>query len=355
MAAPPLTIGISMGDPAGIGPEIIVKALTDPEIAVLARFIVFGSSELLAYAADQAELDISWRRISHDRFSTKKNGGFCELQQHRIVVVDYDEYGSINWQGRKPTKVGGQAAMQFVLDAVQDALDRHIDAVVTGPIHKTSWQMAGYRRWPGHTELLKEKCRVKRVTMLFAGGPLRVGLASIHLPLFELRDRFTIGLVFDPIDMTNDALREWFGIESPRIGVCGLNPHAGENGTFGDEEQRIIKPAVVMAQNSGINALGPFSADTLFQRAANKEFDAVIAMYHDQGLIPVKLLAFEESVNITLGLPIVRTSVDHGTAFDIVGRNKAQSGSMKSAIRMAVQIAQTRVKNTATMSRRVRT
>ena len=335
-----LTIGLSMGDPAGIGPEVIVKALADPKIRELANFVIFGSSELLAYAGDQAELDLVWRRIPHERLHLGR--GSESKGRRRLIVADYDEYALLNWQARRPTKAGGQASMQFVLDAVDHARNGLLEAVVTGPIHKTSWNMAGYRRWVGHTELLRDKCRVKRVVMLFAGGPLRVALASIHVPLFELRNRFTIGLVFDPIDLTHQALREWFGLEEPRIGVCGLNPHAGENGHLGDEEERIIRPAIVMAQDTGIQAEGPFPADTLFQRAAAGQFDAVVAMYHDQGLIPVKLLGFNNSVNLTLGLPIVRTSVDHGTAFDIAGRNKANAAPMKAAIRMAVRIAQIR-------------
>jgi 4-hydroxythreonine-4-phosphate dehydrogenase len=175
--------------------------------------------------------------------------------------------------------------------------------------------------------------------MMFAGGPLRVAPATIHEPLFEIRHRFTIGCVFTPIDLLNDALKAWFGLPRPRIAVCGLNPHASESGQFGDEEQRIIGPAITMAREAGIVVDGPYPADTLFWRAARGQFDGVVAMYHDQGLIPIKLIAFDESVNLTLGLPIVRTSVDHGTAFDIVGRNQANPGSMKAAIRMAAQIA----------------
>jgi 4-hydroxythreonine-4-phosphate dehydrogenase len=175
--------------------------------------------------------------------------------------------------------------------------------------------------------------------MTFVGGGLRVALASAHVGLFELRNRFTIGLVFQPIDLLHDALRRWFGIESPRLAVAGLNPHAGEDGQFGDEEKRVIEPAIQMARHAGIDVAGPFPADTLFVARRRERFDGIVAMYHDQGLIPVKMAAFGRAVNVTLGLPIIRTSVDHGTAFDIAGTNQADPGSMKEAIRLACAMA----------------
>jgi 4-hydroxy-L-threonine phosphate dehydrogenase PdxA len=177
---------------------------------------------------------------------------------------------------------------------------------------------------------------------MFVAGPLKVALATIHEALFEVRHKFTIGCVFEPLDLLDAALKEYFGLENPRIGVAALNPHAGENGQFGDEEQRIISPAILLAQEQGINCLGPFSADTLFLRATRGEFDGVVAMYHDQGMIPVKLLAFREAVNITIGIPIIRTSPAHGTAFDIAGRNLADPSGMKAAITTAVKMAKTR-------------
>jgi 4-hydroxythreonine-4-phosphate dehydrogenase len=175
--------------------------------------------------------------------------------------------------------------------------------------------------------------------MMFVSGRLRVALASIHEPLFDLRNKFTIGRVFDPIDLMHQALRDWFGLERPRIAVCGLNPHAGEGGLFGDEESRIIEPAIVMAREAGANAEGPYPADTVFWRAMQGQFDGVVAMYHDQGLIPVKLVAFDEAVQMTLGLPVIRVSVDHGTAFDIAGQNRANPASMRAAIRLASTLA----------------
>ncbi len=196
--------------------------------------------------------------------------------------------------------------------------------------------------WPGHTEMLAHRCKSKRKAMMFVSGPLKVALATIHEALFEVRHKFTIGCVFESIDLLNDAMKEYFGLENPRIGVAALNPHAGENGQFGDEEERVISPAILLAQEQGINCSGPFPADTLFFRAVHGEFDAVVAMYHDQGMIPVKLLDFENAVNVTIGIPIVRTAPAHGTAFDIAGKNLANPSGMKAAITTAIQMAATK-------------
>ena len=216
-----------------------------------------------------------------------------------------------------------------------------IDAVVTAPINKTSWNLAG-AKWPGHTEMFADRCKSPRKAMMFVAGPLKLALATIHEALFEVRHKFTIGCVFEPIDLLNTALKEYFNVASPKIGVAALNPHAGENGQFGDEEQRIISPAILLAQEQGINCSGPYPADTLFLRAAGGEFDGVVAMYHDQGMIPVKLLAFEDAVNVTIGIPIIRTSPAHGTAFDITGKNIANPAGMKAAIMTAIQMVRTK-------------
>jgi 4-hydroxythreonine-4-phosphate dehydrogenase len=369
------TIGITMGDPGGIGAEVIIKALADPAVRSLARFVIFGLNETMAYVADSVEIEPYWWRDQHERFG---NGGGGITYPQDVVVLDYDEFSILGLDSRGPTKAGGAASMQFVQDAIGAAMRGKIDAMVTAPICKESWKLAGFERWPGHTELLAEKTKARRYAMMFAAPPtppaaekpgarsqkpeeilrtqesalrthkgLRVVLCTIHEALFELRNSFKIGTVYDPIDLAHKALVEWFGIEKPRIAVCGLNPHAGENGQFGDEEKRIIEPAIMMARQHGIDATGPFAADTVFIKAVQGHFDLVVAMYHDQGLIPVKLLDFSGSVNLTLGLPIVRTSPDHGTAFDIVGKNRADAGSMKSAILMAVQIARSRGKLTS--------
>ncbi len=328
------TIGITMGDPYGIGAEVIVKALADHSLRERANFVVYGLAEQIEAAADLAELQTYWE-VSPRGLANRKI-------TPNVRVLDFDEFAMHRRGPPQATQEGGRASMAFLEDAMRDARYDMIDAIVTGPINKTSWKLAGYDKVPGHTELLAKKFHSRRVTMMFVGGPLRVALASTHEALFDLRNHFTIGRVFQPIDLLHQALTEWFGFVRPRIAVAGLNPHAGENGRFGDEEARIIQPAIDMARNHGIEASGPYPADTLFRRAAHGEFDGVVAMYHDQALIPVKLLAFDEAVNITLGLPIIRTSVDHGTAFDIVDRNRAEPGSMKAAVRMAIELANQR-------------
>ena len=324
-----MAIGVTMGDAAGIGPEIIVKALADPNIRKAAKFVIFGMNEQLCYAADAAEIEPFWGRHQHEKISRE--------YPFKVVVADYDEYSVPSWV-KGPSKLAGEASIRFCLDAIDAARDGIIDAVVTAPISKTSWKLVG-AKWPGHTEMFAARCKSERKVMMFIAGPLKVALATIHEALFEVRHKFTIGCVFEPIDLLNDALKQYFDIENPKIGVAALNPHASEDGQFGDEERRIISPAILLAQEQGINCLGPFSADTLFLRAVQGEFDGLVAMYHDQGMIPVKLLSFEQAVNVTIGIPIVRTSPAHGTAFDIAGRNLANPAGMKSAITTAIKMA----------------
>ena len=319
-----------MGDPCGIGAEIIVKALSDSDLQRQARYVIFGFSEQLAYTADLLEANLAFRREHHEdirRFSQD------------LIVLDYDEITLPAAMQRGASLIGGQASMAFCEDAIDAARSGLIDAMVTAPISKTSWDMAGYKNFPGHTELLAKRCKAKHVAMMFVAPQLRVALATIHLPLSEIRDCFTIGCVFNPIDLADQALREWFAIERPRIAVCGLNPHAGESGKFGDEEDRVIAPAILMAGEAGIDVSGPYPADTIFLKALEGKFDCVVAMYHDQGLLPIKLLAWQEAVNVTLGLPIIRTSPDHGTAFDIAGKDRAHPGSMIAAIKLAIDLA----------------
>ena len=327
-----MVIGITMGDAGGIGPEVIVKSLADPVIRKSAKFIIFGMNEHLCYAADAAEIEPFWGRHQHEKISRD--------YPHKVVVADYDEYSVPAWV-KDPSEQAGEASLRFCLDAIEAAKRGIIDAIVTAPISKTSWKLAG-AKWPGHTEMLAEQCKSPRKAMMFIGGPLKLALATIHMALFDVRNKFTIGCVFEPIDLLNDALIQYFGYENPKIGVAALNPHAGEDGQFGDEEQRIISPAILLAQEQGINCVGPIPADTLFLRASQGEFDGVIAMYHDQGMIPVKLLSFKEAVNVTIGLPIIRTSPAHGTAFDIAGKNVADPSSMKHAITTAIEMAKTK-------------
>lgn len=331
---PPVTrsrplIAITLGDPCGIGSEVIVKALDDPELRSLGRFVIYGPEELLSGAADAAGVRPYWFRVVHGEPLRIDSG---------VVVADFEEYPAGFWLHPHPTREGGRASLRFLDEAVQAAKRGTVQAIVTAPIHKTAWKLAGCP-FPGHTEKLADAFNTKRYTMAFVGGGLRIALASSHIGLFVLRSRFSIGLVFQPIDLLHDALRRCFGFEHPRIAVAGLNPHAGEDGLFGDEEQRVIEPAIQMARNAGINVEGPFSPDTLFTPRIRSRYDGIVVMYHDQGLIPLKMLAFDTAVNLTLGLPIVRTSPDHGTAFDIAGTNQADPGSMKEAIRLACQLA----------------
>jgi len=322
-------IGLTMGDPAGIGAEVIVKALADPDIRALARFVIYGINDTLNAAADEAGIRPYWFRL-REKDPLRVDSG--------VVVVDFVGHDAGHWVVARPTAKGGRASLSFLDRAVTAALHGSLSAVVTGPIHKESWKLAGCRH-PGHTEKLQEDCKAKRVTMAFVGGGLVVALASAHVGLLELRNKFTLGMVYQPIDLLAMALKQWFRIEEPRIAVAGLNPHAGEGGRFGDEEARVIKPAMQMARNQGYLVEGPFPADTLFTPKMRSRFDGIVAMYHDQGLIPVKMLAFDTAVNVTLGLPIIRTSVDHGTAFDIAGTGVADPGSMKEAIRLACRLA----------------
>ena len=329
-----------MGDPAGIGPEVIVKALTSLPLRRRARFVIYGLNELLTYAADRQELSPFWFRVQHD--SDRRSRRITD----NVVVLDFDEFDGLIRAPHRPSRQGGMSSKAFVEEAIVDAMRdpcdvRHLDAIVTAPISKESWQHAGFN-WPGHTELFAYRTKAKRHAMVFNSPRLRVALATTHLPLMDVRNVLTIGKVFDPIDLGFEACRE-IGIDRPRIAVTGLNPHAGEGGLFGDEESRLIEPAIRVAQENGINARGPFPADTVFIQAAAGEYDLVVAMYHDQGLIPVKLLGWDSAVNWTVGLPIVRTSPDHGTAFDIAGRNQASAGSMIAAIELATDLAERRL------------
>jgi 4-hydroxythreonine-4-phosphate dehydrogenase len=342
------TIGLTMGDPAGIGPEVLLKTLRDPEIRRLARFVIYGLNEILTYEADRQEIDPFWYRVQHDSDRTARP------ITEDVVVLDFDEFDGLTRAPRCPSKSGGHASRAFVEEAIADALRppgptghaRHLDGLVTGPISKESWSLAGIA-WPGHTELLAQRTKAKRAGMMLDSPRLRVALATCHIPLTELRDTLTIGRVFDPIDLGHQACRD-LGIDAPRVAVTGLNPHAGENGRFGDEEHRIITPAIQIARSAGIDVTGPFPADSIFIDAAAGEYDLVVAMYHDQGLIPVKLLGWDQAVNWTLGLPIIRTSPDHGTAFGIAGTNRASAGSFSAAVRLAARLATDRLATTVT-------
>ena len=318
-----------MGDPCGIGAEIIIKALADDDLRRRAKYVLFGFSEQFTYTADAMETEFSFFRDRHEE---------VRRYLHDLVVLDYDEISPPAAMPRGPSKLGGQASMAFCEGAIAAARARIIDAVVTAPISKTSWQMAGFKKYPGHTELLADKCKTKHVAMMFASPQLRVVLATIHVPLSEVPRLLTRATLERVIRLTAREMPR-FGFPRPRLAVAGLNPHAGEHGVLGSEEREVFEPAIAGCRADGIDVAGPFPADTLFTRAVGGEFDIVVASYHDQGLIPIKLLAFGKAVNVTLGLPIIRTSVDHGTAFDIAGRGLADHGSLVEAIRLAARLA----------------
>ncbi len=329
-----------MGDPLGIGPEIVVRALADLETLGDARFVVYGSNERLTFTADRLNLKINWSRIAHD------SPRLDRPIQDTVLVRDYEQAPSIRSSPPGPSPAGGALSRKLVEDAIDDAMrepgdPRSLDGIVTAPISKQAWVMSG-SRFPGHTEVIAHRTKSKRHTMLFRSKRLTVALATAHIPLMDLRNLLTIGKVFDPIDIGHHFLKD-LGISSPRIAVCGLNPHAGENGILGDEDERLIKPAIEMARNAGIDARGPFPADTIFISAAEGRWDLVVAMYHDQGLIPVKLLGWRDAVNVTTGTPIIRTSPDHGTAYDIAAKYEADPSSMVEAIRLAVTMAQRKI------------
>ncbi len=310
-------IGITMGDPSGIGPEIICKALLGAEVTSICKPIVLGDRGILAREAARLQLP-------------------CALEIIEVSHLNPSEvlYGN-------PTIAGGKAMAAFIIEAVGMAKSGKIDAVVTAPINKMVLHDAGYN-YPGHTEMLAELTGTKDVVMMLAGDSLRVVLATIHCSYADVPKLLTVGRILKTITITHESLKKVLSGKNPRLAVAGLNPHAGEGGLFGEEEKNLIAPAVEQACRLGIDAIGPLPADTIFYYAARGRYDAVVCMYHDQGLIPLKLLHFDTGVNVTLGLPIIRTSVDHGTAYDIAGQGIANPASMVSAIKMAVQMARGR-------------
>lgn len=341
------TLAVTMGDPGGVGPEVLVKALSDPGIAGSARFMILGSRSVLLRECERLGIEPFWWSVP---YGPAPGGELIEAARvHDAVLVDYDALlrekgladGDPRFPGR-PNRLSGELSFRFVEDAIAAAklpagAPGHADGIVTAPISKEAWALAGRGKYPDHTTLLGARFNAKRYGMLFESPVLRVMLATIHIPLMDVRDQLTIGRVCDAIEMAHDASVR-LGDREPRVAVCGLNPHAGEGGLLGDEEERIIAPAITYARERGIDAQGPYPADTVFNAAVRGQFDVVVAMYHDQGLIPVKLLAWETAANVTLGLPTVRTSPDHGTAFDIAGSGRADPRSMQSAVRVAVRL-----------------
>ncbi len=313
----PPRLALTTGDPAGVGPEVVLKALASPDRPA-APVIVYGP---LAVLLDRAA-----------RF------GLRPPQDLGARFVDVALDGPVEL-GRT-SAAAGRAAAGAVLRAVAAAREGRVQALVTAPLNKESLNAAGHP-WPGHTEMLAEAAGTPDVAMMFVGGGLRVALITIHRPLRTVPDAVTPAEVRRVIRLVHREMPR-FGVTVPRIALCGLNPHAGEHGLLGREEEEVLIPAVEDLRREGLDISGPFPADSLFVRAKRGEFDAVIAGYHDQGLIPVKLAAFGHAVNVTLGLPFVRTSVDHGTGFDIVEKGVADATSMIEAMKVAVDLARER-------------
>ncbi|MBI3584363.1 MAG: 4-hydroxythreonine-4-phosphate dehydrogenase PdxA [Nitrospinae bacterium] len=312
-------IAITMGDPAGIGAEIILKALEKREIFKYSIPIIIGDKKFLKKTADS--LNIS-------------------PLPSNITIIDFKNIPKKFIIGR-PTRVSGKAAVEYIKSAVSLAKDKKVDAIVTAPISKEAIQMAGYK-YPGHTEMLAELTDTKNYAMMLTGKKIRVVLVTTHTAVKNVSRLITRKKILKAIRLTDSALKSW-GFLNPRIGVSALNPHGGEGGIFGDEEIKIIMPAINDARSEGIDVNGPFPADTLFTPSKRANFDAIVVMYHDQGLIPIKMSAFGKAVNITLGLPFIRTSVDHGTAYDIAGKNLADPSSLIEAVKLAAKLTKVNI------------
>ena len=308
-------IGITMGDPNGIGPEVVLKALCCAEIQSVCRPVVFGNSEILGRAKEIIGMDAVY-----------------ELQEHKKFNAENLDPGSVSSKS-------GRASLGYIESAVQNVLENKIDCIVTAPISKEAIHRAG-SKFPGHTEMLAELSGSKEAAMMFEGDKFKVVLVTIHQALKKVPELLNEEKIYRIINLTNESLIKYFRIIKPKIVVCGLNPHAGEAGAFGSEESDIIIPAINKARLNGMNIEGPLPPDTLFYYASKGKWDLVVSMYHDQGLIPFKMINFEKGVNVTLGLPFIRTSPDHGTAFDIAWKGIANPTSMIEAIKVAVNMYQ---------------
>ncbi|MBU4565466.1 MAG: 4-hydroxythreonine-4-phosphate dehydrogenase PdxA [Desulfarculus sp.] len=306
-------IAVTLGDPAGVGPEIVARLCVHPPTLDMAELVVVGRRELLNAGAKS-----------------------CGLPAPHVEVVEVGEAAEIT-PGR-PSPESGKLAGAFVEKALELVQAGQAAAMATAPISKEALKAAGYPD-TGHTTLLARRTGTERPVMMLAGERLKVVLVTIHKALREVPDLLTVEGIVHTAQVTHDSLKRYWGIAAPRLAVCGLNPHAGEGGLFGDEEGRIIAPAVKELKAQGIAAQGPLPPDTVFWRATRGHFDSVVCMYHDQGLIPLKLLHFEDGVNVSLGLPIIRTSVDHGTAYDLAGTGQANPASMIAAVKMAAEMA----------------
>lgn len=322
-------IVITMGDPAGIGPEIIAKVIDSGELFSFCRPVVVGDAGVMKKLIDDMRLSLSVHPLSLLTNADPSPG--------KLDVLDLKNVNLAAHSWGRPGVSSGSAVVDYIRRAVALTLDRQADALVTGPISKEMMNAAGHH-YAGHTELLADLTNTRDYGMMFVGGGLRVILATIHVALKDVPRHITTPAVLKTLRLAHKAMR-YFGFDAPRIGVAALNPHAGEGRLFGSEEWDVILPAVIKARDEGIHASDPIPADTLFYKARNNYYDIVVAMYHDQGLAPLKMLAFGNAVNVTVGLPIIRTSVDHGTAYDIAGKGCADPASLLEAVKLASKMA----------------
>jgi 4-hydroxythreonine-4-phosphate dehydrogenase len=322
-------IAITMGDPAGIGPEIIAKVIDSGEVFPLCRPLVVGDANVMRKLVEEMRLSVAVRSISSSE-EADPMAGKLDVLDLGLVDISHHAWG-------KPDASSGKAVFEYIKRATALAMNDKADAVVTAPISKSMMNAAGHH-YAGHTELLGELTGSRDYGMLFVGGGLRIILVTIHVALRDVAGLITRDSVLKTLRLAQKAM-PLFGISKPRIGVAALNPHAGEGRLFGSEEWDILLPAVIKARSEGINASDPMPADTIFYKARNNYYDIVVAMYHDQGLAPLKMLAFGNAVNVTVGLPIIRTSVDHGTAYDIAGKGCADPASLIGAIKLAATMS----------------
>jgi 4-hydroxythreonine-4-phosphate dehydrogenase len=325
------TIGITMGDAAGIGPEIIDKALSKKETYAISRPIVIGDASVLEDALKVAKVQVKIRPVD--------NASSAKFEHGTIEVIDLKNIRLSELKMGKVQAMAGTAAFEYVKKAVEMALKGEIDAIVTAPLNKEAMNLGGYD-YAGHTEILADLTKTRNYAMMLVAGKLVVVHVTTHVSMLQACALVRKERVLNTIKLTHEVLLK-LGVQNPKIAVAGLNAHAGESGIFGDEEIKEISPAIEAAKKSGINVIGPMPPDTVFLRASKGEYDGVVAMYHDQGHIPVKMLGFESGVNVTIGLPIIRTSVDHGTAYGRAGLRLGTGDptSLEEAIKLAVQMA----------------
>lgn len=325
-------IGLTMGDPAGIGPEIVVKAMSEPSLYEDCRPLAIGDVETFRRAAAGLGSSLTIHAVEEPA-----EGRYVFGTLDALSATTGDLSGIVAGQVQP---AAGKAAAECVIRATELALAGKIDAMATAPLNKDALNQAGYH-YPGHTEMLADLTGTKDYSLTLIAGKLRVIHVTTHVSMRRALDLIDRGRVLRIVRLA-DRFCRYLGVTAPRLAVAGFNCHAGENGLFGNEEIDHIRPAIEEARGEGIDATGPWPGDTIFYRASKGEFDMVVAMYHDQGHIPVKMLGFEAGVNTTAGLPIIRTSVDHGTAFDIAGRGIASHGSMLESVRLAAQLARER-------------